>query len=238
MPRIAAVIPAYNEEAAISGVIDEIHAVAKSSGMVIIPVIVNDCSRDETGSIIDTLDCVALHLPVNLGIGGAVQTGFRYAFENDFDFAVQVDGDGQHPAEKIPELCRIMAEKNWDVAIGSRFLMREGFQSTAMRRAGITWFKRLNRLLTGVTVNDSTSGFRMLNRKALDVVCDDYPDEYPEPEAIVLYARKKLVIGEVPVQMRERQGGVSSITSLRAVYYMWKVSLAVIFTYIRLKSKR
>ena len=235
MIRIAAIIPAYNEEASIASVVAEINAVSASSGIVIIPVVVNDCSKDRTAEIIDKLNCVALHLPVNLGIGGGVQTGFIYAYENGFDFAVQVDGDGQHPAESIPLLLQEATTKQLDVIIGSRFLNKEGFQSSAMRRAGINWFRRLNKILAGVTVYDSTSGFRMINRKTLAIVSEYYPDDYPEPEAVIIYARHKLKIGEVPVIMRERQGGVSSINSFRAVFYMWKVTLGVLFTWIRLR---
>ncbi|TND07677.1 MAG: family 2 glycosyl transferase [Bacteroidetes bacterium] len=238
MTRIAAIIPAYNEQDSITAVVNEILLVARNSGIEIIPVVVNDCSKDRTGEIIDALDCVALHLPVNLGIGGAVQSGFRYAFENDFDYAVQVDGDGQHPAESIPLLLQHAEEKKCDVVIGSRFIDNKGFQSTAMRRAGINWFRRLNKLLTGVTVYDSTSGLRLLKKNVLSVVSEYYPDEYPEPEAIVIYARYGFRIGELQVEMRERQGGVSSINSLGAVYYMWKVTLGVLFTWIRLRGKK
>lgn len=237
MIRVAAVIPAYNEEASITAVVGELLQVAAQSGLQIVPVVVNDCSRDRTGEIIDRLDCVALHLPVNLGIGGAVQTGFRYAFENGFDFAVQVDGDGQHPADAIPLLLREAQEKDLDVVIGSRFIEKKGFQSSAMRRAGINWFRRLNKGLTGVTVYDSTSGLRLMRSKVLEVVSENYPDEYPEPEAIVIFARYGFRVGELQVEMRERQGGVSSINSFRAVYYMWKVSLGVLFTWIRLRGK-
>jgi glycosyltransferase involved in cell wall biosynthesis len=231
--KIAAVVPAYNEAHAITGVVKELRLVAETNGIQLTVVVVNDCSTDTTGPIIDGLPCVALHLPVNLGIGGAVQTGFRFALENNFDYAIQVDGDGQHPAGEIPGLLAAAMENKWDVTIGSRFLTNEGFQSSAVRRAGIGYFARLNKWLTGFTIYDTTSGFRLLNRDALAVVNDYYPDEYPEPEAIVLYARKKLSVGEVPVKMRERQGGVSSINSVRAVYYMWKVTLACLFTRMR-----
>jgi glycosyltransferase involved in cell wall biosynthesis len=218
--RIAAIVPAYNESHAITGVVSELLAAGKAAGLQLEVIVVNDCSTDSTGSIIDQLPCVALHLPVNLGIGG-------------FDFAVQVDGDGQHPAAAIPKMVEAAQANGWDVTIGSRFLSREGFQSTTMRRAGINYFRRLNRWLTGITISDTTSGFRLLNRNALAVVNDYYPDEYPEPEAIVLFAGKKLSVGEIPVRMRERQGGVSSINSLGAAYYMGKVTLACLFTRIR-----
>ncbi len=236
--KIAAIVPAYNEEKAIAAVVDDILQVSNSQNLSITVVVVNDCSTDSTSSIISKLNCVALNLPVNLGIGGAVQTGFRYAFENDFDFAIQIDGDGQHPASEIPKLISAGKENNLDIVIGSRFISKEGFQSSAARRMGIHYFKWLNRILVGVTVNDSTSGFRLINRRALEIVSEYYPDEYPEPEAIILYSLNKLMIGEVPVNMKERQGGVSSIGFVSSIYYMFKVTLAIIYTLIRIKFKR
>ncbi|MBI3511576.1 MAG: glycosyltransferase family 2 protein [Bacteroidetes bacterium] len=231
--KIAAIVPAYNESHSIRNVVEELLAAAMKDHFQLTVVVVNDCSTDETGNIIDHLPCVALHLPVNLGIGGAVQTGFRFAFENDFDFAVQIDGDGQHPASALNEMIHASHKNKWDVTIGSRFITGEGFQSSSLRRAGIGYFSRLNKLLTGKKIFDTTSGLRLLNRRALSVVYEYYPDEYPEPEALVLYSKNKLSIGEVPVHMRERQGGVSSINSVRALYYMWKVSLGCFFTGIR-----
>ena len=238
MIKIAAIVPAYNEEKAIAAVVDDINALAKAEGFNISVVVVNDCSKDATSEIISKLNCVALNLPVNLGIGGAVQTGFKYAYENGFDYAIQIDGDGQHPASEISKLVNLISENNFDVVIGSRFLSKEGFQSSAMRRFGINYFKWLNRFLVGVTINDSTSGFRIINKKALEIVSENYPDEYPEPEAIILYSLNKLKIGEVPVTMKERQGGVSSIGRASSIYYMFKVSLAIIYTFIRIKFKK
>ena len=150
---------------------------------------------------------------------------------------MQVDGDGQHPAEEIPKLLSARKERNLDIAIGSRFISKEGYQSSAIRRTGIVWFRWLNKLLAGVDIKDSTSGFRILNRKALAVASEVYPDEYPEPEAIVLFAKNKLKIGEVPVEMKERQGGKSSIGFFSGIYYMWKVTLGILFTFIRTNSK-
>lgn len=231
--RIAAVIPAYNEAESIEKVVSEIHAVAASSGIAITPVVINDCSTDRTGDIISKLNCISIHLPINAGIGTAVQTGFIYAYDNGYDFAVQVDGDGQHPAIYIPVMLDAIREKDLDVVIGSRYIDKKGFQSSAARRAGIKYFKWLNRFLTGLEINDSTSGFRMLNRRALKIAAEYYPDEYPEPEAIILFSRKKLKVGECSVQMRDRMGGVSSINAFSSVYYMLKVTLAIIFTFVR-----
>ena len=238
MNQIAAIVPAYNEEKAIANVVSDILQVAQAQNLSITVIVVNDCSVDSTSEIISKLNCVALNLPVNLGIGGAVQTGFKYAFENDFDYAIQVDGDGQHPASEIPKLINAAKENNLDVVIGSRFISKEGFQSSAIRRFGINYFKWLNRFLVGITINDSTSGLRLINKKTLEIVSEYYPDEYPEPEAIILYSLNKLKIGEVSVNMKERQGGVSSISSVSSIYYMFKVTLAIIYTFIRIKFKK
>jgi glycosyltransferase involved in cell wall biosynthesis len=236
--KIAAVIPAFNEEKSIANVVDDIHRAAIESGLQIIPVVINDCSTDNTSIIAKNKNVIVLDLPVNLGIGGAVQTGFKYAFENKFDFAVQVDGDGQHPASFISQLFFAMIEKKLDVVIGSRYLDKKGFQSSAARRVGINYFRRLNKLLTGKNITDSTSGFRMINRRTMEIVTEYYPDEYPEPEAIVLFSKYKLDIGEIPVEMRERQGGESSITTFSALYYMSKVTIAIVFTFLRSKEKK
>lgn len=238
MSKIAAIVPAYNEEKAIASVVNNINALAQSLKIDITVVVVNDCSRDSTPLIVGKLNCVLLDLPVNLGIGGAVQTGFKYAFQNGFDYAIQIDGDGQHPASEIPILLNAMLENNHDIVIGSRFISNEGFQSSAVRRLGINYFKWLNRFLVGEIINDSTSGFRIINKKTLKIVSEIYPDEYPEPEAIILYSLNKLKIGEVSVKMIERQGGVSSIGATSSIYYMFKVSLAIIYTFIRIKFKK
>jgi glycosyltransferase involved in cell wall biosynthesis len=236
--KIAAIVPAYNEEKSIAAVVNDILQMAASENLSITVIVVNDCSKDRTSEIIASLNCIALNLPINLGIGGAVQTGFKYAFENNFDYAMQIDGDGQHPASEIPKLINAIKENKLDVVIGSRFIAKEGFQSSALRRFGINYFKRLNRFLVGVTVNDSTSGFRLINKKTLAIVSNYYPDEYPEPEAIILYSLQALKIGEVSVTMKERQGGVSSIGAASSIYYMFKVTLAIVYTFIRIKFKK
>lgn len=231
--KIAAVIPAYNEEDSIAKVVQWVCETSDQSGIEIIPIVVNDCSTDDTKKIISKLNCVALNLPVNLGIGGGVQTGIKYAFDNGFDFAVQIDGDGQHPPHYIPEMARALMKNEWDVIIGSRFLDKQGFQSTVYRRIGIQYFEWLNKLLIGKTVKDSTSGMRLVNRKAMQLLYRNYPDEYPEPEAIILYHKGGLKFGEMPVQMNDRLGGVSSIDGWQALYYMFKVTIAILFTYFR-----
>jgi|ERR1051326_6052679 glycosyltransferase involved in cell wall biosynthesis len=234
---LAIIIPAFNEEKSISAVVNSAHRMITQNNLQAEIIVVNDCSIDKTSEVIEQLNCTVLHLPVNLGIGGAMQAGFRYAFENNFDYVIQLDGDGQHPAEGIPTLLWAVKEKNADIVIGSRFISKEGFQSSSLRRTGIVWFRCLNKLLAGVDIKDSTSGFRLLNQKALAIVNESYPDEYPEPEAIILFAKHKLKITEVPVSMKERQGGKSSIGFFSGIYYMWKVTLGILFTFIRTPKK-
>ena len=234
MKRLAVIIPAYNEEESIALVVNAVRAL-DIDGLLVIPVVVNDSSKDRTVEIVKNLDCVLLDLPVNLGIGGAVQTGFRYAFDKGFDYAIQVDGDGQHPAQEIVKLYEAMISTDANVVIGSRFLTKEGFQSSGLRRFGINYLKNLIRLFSGISILDNTSGFRMLDRSTLILVNESYPDEYPEPESIIMYVKNGLKVIEVPVIMEERQGGVSSIRYFDQLYYMVKVSLAIIYTYIRNK---
>lgn len=235
--KIAAIVPAFNESNAISSVVGGLVSFAQSQNLNLTVVVVNDCSSDQTGEIIKGLPCVSLHLPVNLGIGGAVQTGMKYAFLHDFDIAFQIDGDGQHPPHEIPKLLDEYNRSKSDVVIGSRFIDKEGFQSSAMRRLGIKYFSKLNTFLTGQSIQDTTSGFRLLNRRALAMVANYYPDEYPEPESLVMYSKFGLKVSETAVLMRERDGGVSSIGTFDAIYYMFKVSLSTWFTYLRF-SKR
>ena len=171
---------------------------------------------------------------VNLGIGGAVQTAFRYVARHDFDYAVKVDGDGQHPIDQIAGLLAPLKEGKADMVIGSRFIEKEGFQSTFCRRLGINVFRWLNSLLIRQTVTDNTSGFRAYNRQALCFAEDNYPAfDYPEPEEVILMVKNGFRIMEVPSVMESRQGGVSSISPLKAVYYMLKVCFAVLMAAMR-----
>jgi len=233
--KVALIIPCFNEEETILSLHAEIQATPFAEGLTVIPVFINDCSNDNTRQLFIDHCINFIDLPVNLGIGGAVQTGYKYALRNGFDIAVQMDGDGQHPPGELQKILNPLVQNTADVVIGSRYITKEGFQSSSLRRAGINYFKWLNKKLVGVTVFDSTSGYRALNKKALELVSEYYPDEYPEPEAIILYALNQLHITEVPVTMRERQGGQSSIRTYKTIYYMFKVTLGTIFLYIRLK---
>jgi glycosyltransferase involved in cell wall biosynthesis len=233
--KVLVIVPCYNEQGNIGQVLDELNNTSVE-GMTIVPLAVNDCSQDETLRVIKSRNCDYVDLPVNLGIGGAVQTGFRYAFANGFDAAIQFDGDGQHPSSSIGELIRPIKEGKADVVIGSRFLEREGFQSTRARRFGIRYFSMLFRLLLGKNISDGTSGFRAVNRKAIALSCDYYPDTYPEPEAIVLYHLNGLNLSEIPVVMKERNAGHSSISGISGIYYMVKVTLGILFIFFSIKS--
>lgn len=235
--KILIVIPCFNEQAAIAEVVRTIQRTARQQGFDADVLVVNDCSTDNSIQIIRSLGCLYLDLPVNLGIGGAMHAGYKYAYRHGYDAAVQMDGDGQHPANELPKILTPLLQDQADVVIGSRFLTGEGFQSSLARRLGIRYFRWLNQLLIGQTIHDSTSGFRAFNRKTLAVVDRYYPDEYPEPEAIVQFGLYGLRMMEVPVLMQERQGGVSSINNSRAVYYMAKVSLGIVFIYLRLRGK-
>jgi glycosyltransferase involved in cell wall biosynthesis len=196
MINVAIIIPCFNEEESILKVLAEIDALPVHSSFSITPVVINDCSSDNTLEVLKQSKHIFLDLPVNLGIGGAVQTGFKFAREYNFDIAIQLDGDGQHPPNKIADLITPILSKEADVVIGSRFINKEGFQSTTLRRFGINYFKRLNKTLTGINITDSTSGFRAINKKTLELVCEYYPDEYPEPESLVLFALSGLNIKE------------------------------------------
>lgn len=233
MKSIAVIIPAYNEEYSIKQVVKQLVELPMPDDYRVEIVVVNDCSSDNTKLICEKLDCVLLNLPSNLGIGGAVQTGFIYAYNNDFDFAVQVDGDGQHPADQLIKFIDKTKQTDADVIIGSRYIEKEGFQSSLQRRLGIGLLNFWIKLLTGIRVTDCTSGYRMLNRKSLKIVRDLYPDDYPEPESLIVFYRNKLKTIEIPVIMKPREKGKSSINFFSSVFYMIKVSLAIFFTYIK-----
>ena len=218
------IIPAYNEEDAIAHTVARIREKALDFDYVII----NDCSTDRTLAICRENGFHVVNLPINLGIGGAVQTGYRYALENGYDIAVQMDGDGQHDAAYLGEMARVLEEEKLNMVIGSRFIEKEGFQSSAARRLGIGYFSWLIKLVTGVRITDPTSGMRMADREVIGLFAGDYPKDYPEPESVVTILKMGRRVREIPVQMRAREGGVSSISSMKAVYYMVKVSIAVL----------
>jgi len=229
MKSIAVIIPAYNESKSIADVIAEIKDAIPDSKIVV----VNDCSTDNTEQVVKGLGETVLSLPHNLGIGGAVQTGLRYARDNGYQIAVQVDGDGQHIAGEIEKLEGPIKKGEADVVIGSRFLGVGEFKSTFARRVGIKLISMVNSILTSTKITDNTSGFRAYNRNAISFLSEHYPQDYPEPVAVVELHRNKFKIAEVPVLMRERQGGTSSIGAISSIYYMIKVLVASTIAFSR-----
>jgi glycosyltransferase involved in cell wall biosynthesis len=235
--KVLLIIPCFNEEESISDLLIQLsNFQLKGYSFVLLPI--NDSSNDNTLNCIKKHSNLYLDLPINLGIGGAVQTGYYYGLINDFDIVIQLDGDGQHPPLQIFNLLKAFEEKTVDVVIGSRFINGLGFQSTKTRRFGINFLKIANKLLFDITITDPTSGFRAINKKALKIVCDYYPDEYPEPEMISIFHLNNLKIIEVPVQMEERKGGKSSISSIKSIYYIIKVILSIFFIFMNAKTKR
>ena len=223
------IIPAYNESANIEKTVEAIKKQAPEFDYVII----NDCSTDDTREICEENQYNIVNLQINLGIGGAVQTGYRYGYEEGYDVAVQVDGDGQHDPKFLSEMAEYLEKHELDMVIGSRFINKEGFQSSGARRLGIKYFTVLIYLMTGKKITDPTSGLRMANREVMKLFAYDYPKDYPEPESVVAILRQKKKVEEIPVIMKAREGGVSSISPKKSVYYMIKVTLAILIERIR-----
>ena len=223
------VIPAYNEAGNIEKTVKDVMEHAPSFDYIV----VNDCSKDDTLEILKKNQFNYLNLPVNLGIGGAVQSGYRYAYYHGYDTAVQLDGDGQHDAAYLEEMLNTLTAEKLDMVIGSRFIDNEGFQSSALRRVGINYFMGLIKVLTGKKITDPTSGLRMINRRLLKEFAFEYPKDYPEPESVVTAICKKYKVKEIPVIMRERLEGESSISLKKGVYYMIKVSFAIIIARLK-----
>ena len=220
------IIPAFNEEGNLEKTIKDIKDNAPDFDYVII----NDCSTDKTLEMCRRHGFSYLNLPVNLGIGGAVQTGYRYAYYHGYDIAVQFDGDGQHSASHLEDMVTTLIDTESDMVIGSRFIEKEGFQSSGLRRIGIKYFTGLIKLLTGKKITDPTSGMRMVNKKLLEKFTDEYPKDYPEPESVVTILSEKYKVTEIPVVMNEREEGVSSISLKNSVYYFIKVSFAILIS--------
>lgn len=229
------IIPAYNEEKNIRNTIADIRENASFADFIVI----NDCSTDDTEKVLDEMCVPHIDLPSNLGIGGCVQTGYLYAIENGYDVAIQFDGDGQHDAKYINELILPIVNGEANAVIGSRFISKEGYQSTGIRRFGIKFLSKLIKLLCGVTVLDITSGMRAVDKELILLYSQHYAQDYPEPGAALFAGMSGAKIIEVPVEMRERQFGSSSIRPLRGAYYMVKVTIELVFdrvTYRRSKE--
>lgn len=229
--ELLVIIPAFNEEASLPRVLDGLPR--SIAGLAVKPLVIDDGSRDRTAEIARAHGATLVSMPFNLGIGAAVQTGFKYARDRGYALAIQFDGDGQHRADQIEKLIEPVRAGELDVTIGSRFLQERGDRSSFARRIGISMLRRMNSFLTGQTITDSTSGFRAYGREAIRFLAASYPHDYPEPEAVFLLYRHGFKIAEVPAAMEPRQGGHSSITMLGAIYYMIKVMLAILIEAIR-----
>lgn len=232
--KVLVIIPAYNEEKSIEKVVENL----KNNYPQYDYLIVNDGSTDRTEEICREKNYNFVTLPVNLGIGGGVQTGYMYAVKNDYDIAIQTDGDGQHNPEYIEKLIEPIVKGEADMTIGSRFIEKEGFQTSFMRRMGINIIKGVIKMCCGVTIKDNTSGFRASSKELTKYFSENYAQDYPEPEAIVTSVLNGYTVKEVPVVMNEREEGVSSINAAKSVYYMIKVSLALMIHRLGYRKKR
>ncbi len=224
------IIPAYNEEKSIKQVVDNLENYANDYDYIII----NDGSTDNTQKVCKENNLKYISLPQNLGIGGAMQTGYKYAKENDYDIAIQIDGDGQHDVTYLDKLVEQL-ENGSDMCIGSRYIDKQGFQSSAMRRFGKNVLSFWMRILCGKKITDPTSGFRACNKKIIGIFAKDYPYDYPEPETIIKLIKNRYVVTEIPVIMKQREMGKSSITPIKSIKYMIKVLISM--TFARLEGK-
>ncbi len=227
------IVPAYNEEGSIGGVVENIRMNVPNADILV----VNDGSQDRTGRKARESGAMVISLPYNMGIGSAVQSGFLFAKEKGYNYAVQVDGDGQHPAEEIPRLLAAL-DNGVDLSIGSRFVESTGYHPPFSRALGIKIFSLLVSLIVRKKVHDTTSGFRASNRRAILLLTETYPHDYPEVEALITLHRHGLRFVEIPVEMHYRQEGKSSISTKAAVYYMLKVTLAVLVAVIKRRNNR
>ena len=226
--RVLIILPCFNEEQSIGSILQQLKNI-KVPNCEFTALPVNDGSTDNTITEIKKHSSTYVDLPKNLGIGGAVQSGLKYAHKNNFDMAVQMDGDGQHPPLELIKIISPILNNETDVCIGSRFIDKEGFQSSFLRRVGINFLSGLIKLRCGQTVLDCTSGYRAFNKKAIEECVKYYPKKYPEPESALYLIKKGIRVKEIPVIMEARDGGTSSISGLRGIYYMLKVSLTILF---------
>ncbi len=228
------IIPAYNEESSVGQVVHSIFA--SVSGVDVL--VVSDGSRDNTVSVAKQAGAFVISLPVNLGIGGAMQTGYRYAAEQGYEYAVQVDADGQHDPVDLPRLLAEAKKMEANLIIGSRYVAKTGYQSTHARRLGMILLSGFVQMAVGYPVKDTTSGYRVADRRVIELFSAYYPLDYPEVEVLVLLHRHHIKVREVSVEMRERQAGHSSITTLKSIYYMFKVTLAIGLEVLRIQTIR
>lgn len=232
--KILIIVPAYNEAENIAYVFNDIRKNFQQADILI----VNDGSTDETARVAEGLGVKVVTLPFNLGIGAAMQCGYIYAERRGYDIAIQFDGDRQHRADQISILIKPIIENTADIVVGSRFIEKGSYNLTFPRFIGIRIFAKLVSLLTGKRLTDTTSGFRAVNSAVIKFYSDNYPEDYPEVEALVLLHKARFRIAEVPVKMEERLGGKSSITPFQAFYYMVKVILAILIDIIKRVERR
>ncbi|MCY9664834.1 glycosyltransferase family 2 protein [Paenibacillus alginolyticus] len=232
--KILIIVPAFNESRNLVRLLKKFKSLSLQFDIVVI----NDCSTDNTSEIAKKHGVIVIDLPCNLGIGGAVQTGYLYARNNNYDVAIQVDGDGQHNPEYIENLIAPIINRSANLVIGSRYIKKEGFQSSYLRRIGISYFKGLIQVLCGKTITDPTSGFRACDSNIISLFASNYPKDYPEPESIVFLLRNNFKVLEVPVVMNDREAGKSSIRSFKTIYYMIKVSLAILIDVLRRRATK
>jgi glycosyltransferase involved in cell wall biosynthesis len=231
MYRVLIIVPCFNEGENIKRVIYKINDFINTCpqpDLQIDYIIINDSSTDGSLDICIQNNFNYLNLPVNLGIGGAVQTGYLYAYKKGYDIAIQHDGDGQHDPGYFSDVISPIISKKADIVIGSRFINKTGFQSTGLRRFGISFLSGIIHLCTGKKLRDVTSGYRAVNKKFIEIFANQYAQDYPEPEAIIDAVRKNAEILEIPVAMHEREAGKSSISSFKSMHYMIKVSLSIL----------
>lgn len=237
--RVLLIIPAYNEQQALGGLLAEIKALPPADGVTFEPVVVDDGSADRTAEVAEAGGARVLRLCGNLGIGGAVQSGLRLAYREKYDAAIQIDGDGQHPPGELMRLLGpARAETPPDLIVGTRYRDKDNFRSTLLRRLGSWWLRTILRVVARVKVSDPTSGYRVYGPRALRLFDAVYPYDFPEPESLAIARATGLTVAEIPVQMRERQGGRSSIAGFATVYYMFKVTIAVVLTYMRTRLRK
>ena len=231
--KVLIIIPAYNEEESIEKTVATVTEKVPFCDYVVI----NDGSTDRTGAICRRAGINHITLIENLGIGGAVQTGYKYARDHGYDYAIQIDGDGQHDPLFIPALLKV-SEEGVNLVVGSRFIKHEGFQSSALRRIGIRFYAGLVSLLGRSKVTDTTSGMRVADKSVIALFAERYPADFPETETVLTVLRRGLSVKEVPVVMKERAGGVTSITPIKSIYFMLKVTIALVFAYMTEKPPK
>lgn len=225
--KVLVIVPAYNEEESIKNVVDSV--IEQDVDVVVI----NDGSKDKTSENAKKTKASIIDLPCNLGIGGAVQTGYIYAYMNKYDIAIQIDGDGQHDPKYIKEMVQMIKEKKADMVIGSRFVNKTEYKQTFFRKLGINITSIIIKIMTGKKIYDTTSGYRAVNKEIIKYFSENYPYDYPEPDTNMRLILKKKTILEIPVEMKKRETGKSSISPLKSVSYMLKVSLALILNRIK-----